>query len=189
MEYLLSLLIGISLSASSGFRVFVPLLVVSIAALAGWIELSPAFAWVGTYPALAAFAAAALIELIAYLSPFVDNLISTIAVPVSLVAGTLITAAVLVDFPPVLAWALAIIAGGGAALGGSTLSNAVHTGSTVTTAGAANPVVSFFESLFSVMMSLLAVLLPVIAFLLFILIFWLLFKIFKKRGLVSGGGL
>jgi uncharacterized membrane protein len=180
VEYLLSFLIGISLSATSGFRVFVPLLVVSIAALAGWIELTPTFAWLGSYPALATLAVAALLELVAYLFPYVDNLLSTIAVPVSLVAGTLITAAVLVDFPPFLAWALAIIAGGGAALGGSTLSNAVHAGSTVTTAGAANPVISFFESLFSLLMSFLAVLLPLIAFLGFVFLIWLLYKCFSN---------
>jgi len=183
MEYILSLLVGISLSATSGFRVFVPLLVVSIAALSGWIELAPTFAWVGTYPALAAFGVAALLELIGYFFPYVDNLLSSIAVPVSLVAGTLITAAVLVDFPPVLAWALAIIAGGGAALGGSMVSNSVHTGSTVTTAGVANPVVSFFESLFSLFMSLLAVLLPVIAFLVFAFLLWLVYKLFSKSRL------
>jgi hypothetical protein len=181
VEYVLSLLIGISLSATSGFRVFVPLLVVSIAALAGWIELTPTFAWLGTYPALATLAVAALLELVAYLFPYVDNLLGTIAVPVSLVAGTLITAAVLVDFPPFLAWALAIIAGGGAALGGSTLSNAVHAGSTVTTAGAANPLISFIESIVSVVMSFIAVLLPFIALLLIALLVWFITIIFRRN--------
>ena len=185
MEYILSFLIGICLSATSGFRVFVPRLVVSIAALTGWIELTPTFAWIGTYPALVALGVAAVLELIGYFFPYVDNLLSSIAVPVSLVAGTMITAAVLVDFPPVLAWALAIIAGGGAALGGSMVSNSVHTGSTVTTAGVANPVVSFFESLFSLIMSFLAVLLPVIAFLGFAFLFWLLYKLFSKGRVVG----
>ena len=180
MEYILSLLIGISLSATSGFRVFVPLLVISIASLAGWLELNPAFAWVGTYPALVALGVAALLEVAGYYFPYIDNLLSSIAVPVSLVAGTLITAAVLVDFPPVLAWALAIIAGGGAALGGSVISNSIHTGSTVTTAGAGNPLVSLIESFFSVFMSLLAVLLPVIAFSFFVLILWFVYKLFRR---------
>jgi len=180
MEYVLSLLIGISLSATSGFRVFVPLLVISIASLAGWIELNPVFAWVGTYPALVALGVAAFLELAGYYIPYVDNLLSSIAVPVSLVAGTLITAAVLVDFPPVLAWALAIIAGGGAALGSSMVSNTMHTGSTVATVGTVNPVISFFESAFSILMSLLAVLVPFIAFLLFALIIWFLYRIFKR---------
>jgi hypothetical protein len=181
VEYVLSLLIGISLSATSGFRVFVPLLVISIASLAGWIDLTSAFAWVGTYPALAALGVAAILELIGYYIPYVDNLLSSIAVPVSLVAGTLITAAVLVDFPPILAWALAIIAGGGAALGSSTLSNAVHAGSTVTTAGAANPLISFIESIVSVVMSFIAVLLPVIALLLIALLVWFITIIFRRN--------
>jgi len=183
VEYVISLLIGISLSATSGFRIFVPLLVISIASLAGWIELTPAFAWVGTYPALVALGVAAVLELIGYYIPFVDNLLSSFAVPVSLIAGTLITAAVLVDFPPVLAWALAIITGGGAALGSSMVSNTVHTGSTVSTAGTVNPVISFFESLFSLLMSFLAVLLPVIAFLVFAFMLFIIYKLFSKRRL------
>jgi len=75
MEYLLSLLVGISLSATSGFRVFVPLLVMSTASLAGWLELSPAFEWIGSYPALAAFAVAALLFVInpGYLRPLVAD--------------------------------------------------------------------------------------------------------------------
>lgn len=181
MEYVLSLLVGISLSATSGFRIFVPLLAVSVAALVGWIDLVPAFDWLGSYPALAALAVAALAELVAYLFPYVDNLLSSIAVPVSLVAGTMITAAVLVDFNPFLAWALAIIAGGGAALGGSTISNAVHTGSTVTTAGAANPAISSFESIFSVVISILAVVVPIVAFLLILGLLWLFFRFFRRK--------
>lgn len=54
MEFVLSLIVGISLSATAGFRLFVPLLVLSAASLAGWVELSDSFAWIGTYPALAA---------------------------------------------------------------------------------------------------------------------------------------
>lgn len=180
MEYGLSLIIGISLSATSGFRIFVPLFVISIAALAGWIELTPAFDWLGTYPALIALAVAALLELIAYLFPYVDNLLSTIAVPISLVAGTLITYAVLVDFPPFLAWALAIIAGGGAALGGSTLSSAVHAGSTIASAGTVNPVISFLESLISIILSFIAVLLPILALLLIMLIVWFIARFFRR---------
>ncbi len=160
MEYLLSILIEVSRSATSGFRVFVPFLVLNIFSLAGWIELAPAFSWLGTYPALAALTVATILEITAYFFPHMDNLLAAAAVP----AGALITAAVLVDFPPILAWALAIVAGGGAALGGSAVSNLLHTGSTAATGGAANPVLSAVESLFAVINSFLALIIPVLAF-------------------------
>ncbi len=180
MEYLLSLLVGISLSATSGFRVFVPLLVMSTASLAGWLELSPAFEWIGSYPALAAFAVAALLELAAYFIPYVDNLLSSAAVPVSLAAGTIITASVIVDLPPMLTWSLAVVAGGGAALGGSTLSSLLHTGSTATTGGSANPLLSLAETAASLILSVLAVLAPVLAFLLLAFFVFILVKSYRK---------
>ena len=180
MEFILSLLIGISLSATSGFRVFVPLLVLSFASMVGWVELSPAFDWVGTYPALAALLVATLLELAAYLFPFVDNLLGAVAVPISVLAGTLITASLIIDLHPMIAWTLAIIAGGGAALGGSALSNAVHAGSTATTGGSANPAVSLVESIFTVAVSFLAVLVPVIAVLLLVLIIFLVTRFYRR---------
>jgi len=56
METLLSICVGIGLSAACGFRVFVPLVVMSAAALTGHLTLAHGFEWVGSYPALIAFA-------------------------------------------------------------------------------------------------------------------------------------
>lgn len=180
MEFFFSLLIGVSLSATSGFRIFVPLLILSLAALAGWVELSPTFVWIGTYPALVALLIATLLEIVSYFFPYVDNLLGIVAVPISIIAGTLITASLIVDLHPMLTWVLAIIAGGGAALGGSALSNTVHAGSTATTAGMANPAVSFVESIFTLFISILAVLLPFLAFILLGLIAFLVVKVFRR---------
>ncbi|MCI0453859.1 MAG: DUF4126 domain-containing protein, partial [Candidatus Dadabacteria bacterium] len=52
MDALLSICLGIGLSAACGFRIFLPLLIMSIASLTGFINLSPSFEWIGTYPAL-----------------------------------------------------------------------------------------------------------------------------------------
>ncbi|HED24071.1 MAG TPA: DUF4126 domain-containing protein [Firmicutes bacterium] len=187
MEYLLSLLIGVSLSATSGFRIFVPLLVLSIFSLAGWVELTPAFSWLGTYPALAALSVATILEITAYFFPYMDNLLAAVAAPAGVLAGVLITAAVLVDFHPMLAWALAIVTGGGAALGGSVVSNLMHTGSTAVSDGAANPVLSAVESLFAVINSFLALIIPVLAFLMLLVLALIVFYIYrairnKRRG-------
>ncbi len=59
-ETLLSICLGLGLSAACGFRVFIPLLAMSIASLSGHMTLSQGFEWIGTYPAFLAFAAAAV---------------------------------------------------------------------------------------------------------------------------------
>lgn len=44
METMLSIFVGVGLSAACGFRIFVPLLIMSIASLSGQLTLSPEFA-------------------------------------------------------------------------------------------------------------------------------------------------
>ena len=166
VEILFSLLIGIGLSATSGFRIFVPFLVLSIVSLTGHVKLAPGFDWIGTYPALIAFAVATILEILAYFFPYVDNLLSAAGVPAAVIAGTVLSAAVFFEMGPLATWAVAIIAGGGSALASKTASTAAHTGSPTTTGGTANPVLSAIESLISTFLAVLSVLVPILAVLL-----------------------
>jgi len=97
METILSLLIGIGLSAACGFRVFVPLLVVSVASHTGHLHLSSGFEWMGSDAALIAFAVATVLEVAAYYIPWLDNLLDTVASPAAVIAGTLVTASLIAD--------------------------------------------------------------------------------------------
>ncbi len=184
METVASILIGIGLSATCGFRVFVPLLVMSIAGHLNILELSSTFAWIGTTPALIAFGVATAVEILAYLIPLLDNALNAVTVPLTVVAGTVITAAVLLDLNPFLTWTLAVIAGGGASLAGSAASNLLHGGSTATTGGAANPFLSAVESVFSVVMAVLSVLVPVLAVVLLSLLLIFGIRLLKRTGLI-----
>lgn len=187
MDLVLNMLIGVGLAATCGFRAFVPFLVLGVAAMTGYIDLGSGFQWIGTYPAVIVFGVATLAEILAYLFPFVDNLLSVASAPVSMIAGTLITAAVMTDVSPLFQWSLAIIAGGGAATLSSLLSNGIHHGATVLSGGAANPVVSALESVLTVIVSVLAVLVPIlaIAVLAFIIVFLYKYLIRLKRKLAE----
>ncbi len=184
-ELILSLIIGIGLSASVGFRIFVPFLVLSIFSLLGFVNLSSGFDWIGTYPALIAFGFASLLEIIAYFFPWFDNLLDTVAGPVSIIAGALIMGSVLADFSPLFKWSLAIIAGGGLAGTIQHSTGLLRLTSSTTTGGIANPVISTTEAGASFSLSTLAILLPVVAFLLvLLLVIWVVrkfHKIFFKR--------
>ncbi|MGH7972059.1 MAG: DUF4126 domain-containing protein, partial [Limisphaerales bacterium] len=115
METLLSICVGIGLSAACGFRVFVPLLVMNIAALSGHLHLAHGFEWIASYPALVALSVATCLEVAAYYSPWLGHFLDTIATPAAMIAGTLVTASMVGDMSPFLRWTLAAIAGGGAA--------------------------------------------------------------------------
>lgn len=162
-EAVLSVMLGIGLAAACGFRIFVPLLVMSIAATAGHLQLSEGFAWIGTWPALVAFAVATTLEIAAYYIPWLDNLLDTVATPAAVVAGVIVVAACVTDMSPYLKWTLAVIAGGGAAGAVQALTVTGRAASTATTGGAANPVVSTVEAGSAAALSTVSVLVPVLA--------------------------
>lgn len=165
MEILLSVCLGLALSASCGFRVFVPFLVMSVAERSGHLDLTGRFEWIGSDAALIVFAVAAVLEIAAYYVPWVDNILDTASAPIAVVAGVLATAATVQDMSPLMTWSLAAVGGGG-------LAGTVHTGmavvrgaSSLLTAGFGNPVISTAEAGGAVGLASLAVLVPVVAFL------------------------
>jgi hypothetical protein len=163
METILAVITGIGLSAACGFRVFVPLLVLNLASAYGYINLAPGFEWIGGNYATIAFASATILEIIAYYIPWFDNVMDTIATPVSIAAGTLAAASVITDLPPPAKWMLAIIAGGGIAgiIQGSTM--ALRAKSSILTAALGNPLLATAELAGAAILSLLAIIIPVIA--------------------------
>lgn len=163
MDIILALSLGITLSAASGFRIFLPPLVVSLAALSGNLELSSGFAWVGTYPTTVALGVATIVEIVAYYVPVVDNLLDTIEIPTAIAIGTLLTAANLGDVNPLLQWSIAAIAGGGTAGIIETFTAMTRAGSTATTGGFGNFLVATAEALSSGILTFLAFTVPFLA--------------------------
>jgi len=182
METLLSVCVGIGLSAACGFRVFVPLVVMSVAALTGHLTLAHGFEWVGSYPALVGFAVATCVEIAGYYVPWVDNLLDTIATPAAIIAGTLVTASMVADLSPFLKWTLAIIAGGGVAgmVQGTTVT--ARGVSSIGTGGLGNALIATAELAASTIASIIAVLAPLLAVgLLAMFLLVLCRKLFRKK--------
>lgn len=159
-ETVMSILVGVGLAAACGFRVFVPLLALSIASSTGHIPLSNDFAWVATTPALVAFAIATVLEVGAYYVPWLDHALDLIATPAAVLAGVLASVSVLGDLPPALRWGVGVIGGGSAAglVQGATVLARLK--SAVTTAGVANPLVATVELVGSLVTSLLSFVIP-----------------------------
>jgi len=162
-DAILSLGIGVGLAAAAGFRVFIPLLMLGIAARMHFLNLNEGFAWLGSVPAIGAFAIATLVEIGAYYIPAIDNFLDFLAAPLAVVSGVLATAAVITDMPPILRWALIVVAGGGTAGLVQGLTTIVRLKSTVFTAGLGNFVIATLEWMGSIIASLIAILAPLIA--------------------------
>lgn len=163
MQYLVAGALGLGLAASSGFRVFVPLLMAAVAHRVGWLPASPGFAWLGSTTALLVLGTATVAELVGYYVPVVDHLLDTLTTPASVVAGSLLMTSSLTHLDPTLRWTLGILVGGGAAglvQGGTAL---LRVGSTATTGGLANPLFASLENVLAVVGSAVALLLPLVA--------------------------
>lgn len=180
MDIVMGVIAGIALAASSGFRIFVPLLVVSIAGQRGWIPLSESFAWLGTTTAIIIFAIATAVEISGYMIPFVDHGLDIMAAPVAMIAGTILAMSTMVDMPLTVQIILGLVAGGGAAGVSQAATTLLRLGSTKTTAGLANPLFSKIEAAIALLGSLAAVFIPLLAILFFILLAYVGFKVYKK---------
>ena len=152
MEAILSVLVGVALSATCGFRVFVPLLAVNIGTRANdadgqpLIELAAGFDWLSSDIAMIIFLVAAIFEIGGYYIPWIDNLLDTIASPAAIVAGTLITTSFIDIDSWWLQWVLGLIAGGGAAGAVQATTVLTRASSTITTGGLGNPIVASVET-------------------------------------------
>ncbi|WP_151766505.1 DUF4126 domain-containing protein [Acinetobacter seifertii] len=183
METILGLCIGVGLSAACGFRVFVPLLVMSIATMMGWFEPSKGFEWLALPSVCLALGVATVCEVAAYYIPWVDNALDTVATPAAMIAGTLTTMAVSSgEMSQFAGWAAAIIVGGGTA-GVVQMSTVTARGvSTATTGGLGNFVVATGEWIGAILLSVSAMLVPaLVAIVVLIAVIWVVRWIRHKK--------
>lgn len=163
MEIVLSIILGLGLAAASGFRVFIPMVLLSLAARSGRVSMAEGFSWIAATPARIMFATATIIEKLGYFIPWVDNLLDMILTPTAIIAGMMVTAACVTDIAPYLKWTLASIAGGG-------ISGVIQSAMTTTpaassdaTGGFGNHVIPGAEIGGSLTMSVRALFVPVIS--------------------------
>ena len=172
-DYALSVVLGIGLAAATGFRVFLPMLVMSGAAYTGHLQLDNGFAWLATPSALTMLGVAAVAEILAYYVPGVDNLLDALATPAAFVAGTVVSAAVITDLPPMVKWTAAVIAGGGMAGIMQGMTAILRAKSTVLTGGLGNSLIATAQLVGSLLVSLLTLAAPLAAFVLVVFFLWL----------------
>lgn len=183
---LLSIAVGLGLSAACGFRVFLPFAAISLAAISGYLPLAPEFAWLGSWQALIILSTATVLEIGAYYIPWLDNLLDTIATPAAVLAGALASVAVLVDLPPEIKWSVVAIAGGtaGVVQTGSVLTRAL---SSAFTGGVGNVAVASGELAGAALMSLFAIALPPLALLLaVVLVVAIVGRLLRRRRRAAG---
>ncbi len=156
----------------------------------GHLHLDDDFAWLGSPSALIMLSVAALVEVLAYYIPVVDNLLDVVAAPAAFIAGTILSAAVMTDMPPMVKWTAAVIAGGGVAGLTRGLTGVLRAHSTVLTGGLGNFVISTAELGGAALISFLALAAPVAAIALVALFLYVAMRLLRRllRGAKPSNG-
>ena len=162
---LVAVSLGLGLAAASGFRVFLPPMLLSGAVNIGLMSPTGHLAMLDGWGAFSLLLVAVVLEIGSYLIPWIDNLLDIVASPAAIVAGIALMGTVLgseTDLDPFVQWAIATVGGGGVAgtvQAGTVATRAVSTG---TTGGLANPIISVAEAFLAILVTLLALLAPLL---------------------------
>lgn len=176
-----AILLGLALAACCGFRVFLPVLGVCLAAHFHLIHLQPDFSWLSSAPAMVCLIAAAVTEILAYYIPWLDNLLDTLTLPLALAAGAILATSVLPVQDPMIRWALGIVGGGLSAGTVHASTGLLRLFSSKTTLGTGNHLVATSENGMALGGTLLSIFLPIVAGTIAIcLVLWLLVKIVRR---------
>ena len=177
--WLFALAAGVGIAAACGLRAFLPLLFLGAAERLGLIHLRPAAGWLATNPALLALGIATVLEIAADKIPVLDHALDAIATVLRPIAAWLGAFAVLGAWPSPWGQITALVLAG-LTLGVHALKSTVRVGSTVTTLGHANPLISSLEDALSFVFCW-AVFLPFLALLAIAFGIWLLFRTKRAR--------
>ena len=141
---LLALVSGIAIAAACGLRAFLPLLALGLAARFGLFHLRPGAEWMAGDPALWALGIATVLEIASDKVPVVDHVLDVVGTLLRPVAAWLGAFAVLQGWSSPWAQIAALVLGAGA-LAVHGVKAKTRLGSTLATAGHANPLLSVLE--------------------------------------------
>lgn len=180
--WVLPALLGLGLASATGLRTFLPLLMLALAAkfeMFG-IRLNDQMDWLGSWPAISALAVAAVAEFAGDKIPAVDHALNAIGYVTRPIAGAVAAGSVFWGVDPATAAVAGVIVGAPTALAFNAAQTGVRVGSTATTGGLGNPIVSLIEDVLAVLTVIVAFLAPVIIPLVLVILAIVVFRLAKR---------
>jgi hypothetical protein len=185
--WILPALLGLGLASATGLRTFLPLLMLALAARfeVFGVRLIDQMDWLVAWPAIAALAVATTAEFLGDKVPAIDHGLNAIGYVTRPVAGAVAAGSVFWAVDPAMAAVAGLIVGAPAALAFNAAQTGVRVGSTATTGGLGNPVVSLIEDVlafFTVIIAFLApIVIPLVLLVLAVIVFRLARRIRNRR--------
>ena len=169
---ILSFFLGIGLSASTGFKVFLPLFLIGFFSFLGIdiILISEDMIWIKNPIVLFVIGILTIIETSIYFIPFLDNRMDRLKIPLSFIVGALIMKATLISFSLSAGWIISFVFGGGVATFFSYTSAIARRITTITTRGAGNFLINVGEIFIALVLSITAIFISPLAFLITVIL-------------------
>jgi hypothetical protein len=163
MDALSAAALGIVLAATAGLRAFLPVFSASLAAWMTDLPLPGNLAWLEKPQTVVIFGVATLLEILGDKVPLVDHALDSIQLLTKPVLAVLAATPFLYQLAPEYSVAIAIVLGAPLALGVHSAKATARLGSTATTAGLGNPVLSVAEDVAAIAAIILGFLAPLLA--------------------------
>ncbi|WP_221247814.1 DUF4126 domain-containing protein [Brevundimonas basaltis] len=180
--WILPALLGLGLASATGLRTFLPLLMLALAARFEMfdVRLIEQMEWLISWPAIAALGVATTAEFLGDKVPAIDHGLNVIGYVTRPVAGAIAAGSVFWAVDPAMAALAGLIVGAPAALAFNAAQTGVRVGSTTTTGGLGNPVVSLIEDVLAVLTVIVAFLAPILVPLVLLVLAVVVFRLARR---------
>jgi hypothetical protein len=180
MEAVAALATGIVLAASAGLRAFLPVFAASLGVRFMGMPVPEYLDWIASPVTMIIFGAATVVEILGDKIPAVDHALDAVQSFTKPLLAAVAATPFLFQFAPEHAAALGLAVGIPLALGVHATKATVRAGSTVTTAGLGNPVLSVAEDIAAVVAIVLAFVMPLLALILTVILLAALVRLARR---------
>jgi len=163
MDALSAAAFGVVLAATAGLRAFLPVFSASLMAWMTDLPLPDNLAWLERPQTVAIFGVATLLEILGDKIPIIDHVLDSVQVLTKPALAALAATPFLYQLSPEHSVAIGIVLGAPLALGVHSVKATARLGSTATTGGVGNPLLSIAEDVAAVASIILGFLAPLLA--------------------------
>ena len=182
MDLYLKILIGLGLSAASGFRLFVPFAILSIFSISGIYNTTSTPYIFSSDLFLVIFIILSVSEVVLFYNPWIDNMLDLISTPASIFSGIILTYFVLYDMEIYLRLLISVILGGLVSLNVQLLTVKARSSTSIFSKGNGNQIVSTIENISSIFISILVLKFPLAGIFVSAIIIYLIYTFIIKKG-------
>jgi len=182
LDLYLKILIGLGLSAASGFRLFVPFAILSIFSISGIYNTTSTPYIFSSDLFLVIFIILSVSEVVLFYNPWIDNMLDLISTPASIFSGIILTYFVLYDMEIYLRLLISVILGGLVSLNVQLLTVKARSSTSIFSKGNGNQIVSTIENISSIFISILVLKFPLAGIFVSAIIIYLIYTFIIKKG-------